>query len=144
MNRRTITLDSKQETTSARPKRVPVGMRPRLAVYGKNPNFEYRWVNDTPGNVALMQRHGWQVCTNDEVDTGNFRAEQASEVGSLAYSIVDGGTGMKAYVMKISKEEYQEIQDAYDQEANAREESLQPNYNDGEYGSVKIDRSGKR
>jgi hypothetical protein len=144
MNRRTITLESKQETTSARPKRVPVGMRPRLAVYGKNPNFEYRWVNDTPGNVALMQRHGWQVCTNDEVDTGNFRAEQASEVGSLAYSIVDGGTGMKAYVMKISKEEYQEIQDAYDQEANAREESLQPNYNDGEYGSVKIDRSGKR
>jgi hypothetical protein len=144
MNRRTITLDSKQETTSARPKRVPVGMRPRLAVFGKNPNFEYRWVNDTPGNVALMQRHGWQVCTNDEVDTGNFRAEQASEVGSLAYAIVDGGNGMKAYVMKISKEEYQEIQDAYDYEATAREESLQPNLNDGEYGSIKIDRSGRK
>lgn len=144
MNRRTITLDQKVETTSARPKRVPVGMRPRLAVYGKNPNFEYRWVNDTPGNVALMQRNGWQVCTNDEVDTGNFRAEQASEVGSLAYSIVDGGNGMKAYVMKISKEEYQEIQEAYEVEASAREESLQPNSHDGEYGSVKIDRSGRR
>ncbi len=143
MNRKT-NVDTNVETTSVRPKRVPVGMRPRLAVFGKNPNFEYRWVNDTPGNVALMQRNGWVVCTNDEVDTGNFRAEQASEVGSLAYAIVDGGNGMKAYVMKISKEEYQEIQEAYAVEANAREESLHPNSNDGEYGSVKIDRSGRR
>jgi hypothetical protein len=144
MNRRNNSVESNVETTSARPKRVPVGMRPRLAVYGKDPAFEYRWVNDTPGNVVLMKQHGWTVCTNEEVDTGNFRAEQASEVGSLAYAIVDGGTGMKAYVMKISKEEYAEIQQAYADEANAREETLQPNYNDGEYGSVKIDRSGRR
>lgn len=145
MNRRTINqTDKVVEASSDRPKRTPVGMRPRLAVYGKNPAFEYRWVNDTPGNVALMQRHGWQICTNDEVDTGNFRAEQASELGSLAYAIVDGGNGLKAYVMKISKEEYQEIQDAYAQEADSKEQSLQPDFNDGEYGQIVIDRSGRR
>lgn len=143
MNRKQ-NVDMNSETTSVRPKRVPVGMRPRLSVTGKNPNFEYRWVNDTPGNVSLMKANGWQVCTNDEVDTGNFRAEQASEVGSLASAIVDGGTGMKAYVMKISKEEYQEIQEAYADEVRAREETLRPNSSDGEYGSVKIDRSGRR
>ena len=145
MNRRqNSTQEQNAETTSVRPKRVPVGMRPRLAVFGKDPNFEYRWVNDTPGNVAMMKHNGWQICTNEEVDTGNFRAEQASEVGSLASAIVDGGNGMKAYVMKISKEEFQEIQDAYENENRAIEESLRPDTNDGEYGSVKIDRSGRR
>lgn len=141
MNRKS---DLNQATASARPKRVPVGSRPRILVNGKNPNFEYRIVNDTPGNIALYLNNGWQTCSNDEVDTGNFRAEQASEVGSLAYFIVDGSTGMKGYVLKISKEEYQEIQEAYEQENQAHEETLQPNLNDGEYGSVKIDRSGRR
>ncbi len=130
--------------TSVRPKRTPVGLRPRLHLDGKDPNFEYRWVNDTPGNVANYKRHGWQVCSNEEVDTGNYRAEQASELGSLAYAIVDGGNGMKAYVMKISKEEYKEIQDALEYETRRTEDTMQPNFNDGEYGKVVIDRSGRR
>lgn len=141
MNRK---ADQNVATTSARPKRTPVGSRPRMVVTGKNPGFEYRIVNDTPGNVATYVNHGWQTCTNDEVDTGNFRAEQASDMGSLASFIVDGGTGMKAYVLKISKEEYREIQEAYEDENRLIEESsTQANYNDGEYGSIKVDRSGR-
>jgi len=143
MNRKSIANET-QGTASARPKRTPVGARPRLALFGKDPNFEYRWVNDTPGNVSTYKYHGWQLCTNDEVDTGNFRAEQASDVGSLASAIVDGGSGMKAYVMKISKEEYQEIQDAYEEINRKSEETMQPNRADGEYGGVTIDRSGRR
>ena|ERR1700744_762242 len=143
MNRKA--QDQNVATTSARPKRTPVGQRPRLVVNGKNPNYEYRIVNDTPGNVAVYLNNGWQTCTNDEVDTGNFRAEQASDVGSLASFIVDGGTGMKAYVLKISKDEFQEIQEALEHENRLLEEtSTSANYNDGEYGSVKIDRSGRR
>lgn len=131
-------------TASARPKRTPVGARPRLVLYGKDPNFEYRWVNDSPGNVSTYKYNGWQLCTNDEVDTGNFRAEQASEVGSLASAVVDGGSGLKAYVMKISKEEFLEIQEAYEDINRKSEETMRPNENDGEYGGVKIDRSGRR
>lgn len=143
MNRRNTTQET--EVQASRPaKRVPVGLRPRIAVAGKDPNYEYRIVNDTPGNVALMKQFGWQVCTNDEVDTGNFRAEEASELGSLAYMIVDRGTGMKGYVMKISKDDYKEIQAAFEQENRALEDTLRPNYNDGEYGKISIDRSGRR
>jgi hypothetical protein len=144
MNRRSNAQDNEVKATSVRPKRVPIGMRPKLAVFGKDPNYEYRIVNDDPGRIALMQSQGWQLCTNEEVDTGNFRAEQASEVGSLAYHIVDSKTGLKGYVMKITKDEFQEIQDAYDAEARAMEETLRPNYNDGEYGNITIDRSGRR
>lgn len=143
MNRRIASAEPAKEAASARPVRRPIGTSAKLVVHGKDPNFEYRFVNDTPGRVAMFKQAGWQLCTNEEVDTGTFRAEEASELGSLAYSIVDGGTGMKAYVMKISKDEYQEIQSFLEREASAQEETLQPNFADGEYGSIKIDRSGR-
>jgi len=143
MTRRNASADNVNEAASARPVRRPVGTSAKLVVHGKDPNFEYRFVNDQPGRVAMFKQAGWQLCTNGEVDTGTFRAEEASELGSLAYSIVDGGTGMKAYVMKIHKDEYEEIQKYLERENTASEETLRPNTADGEYGSVKIDRSGR-
>lgn len=139
MNRRNV-----ENQAEVRPARVPVGMRPKLAVVGKNPNFVYRWVNDTPGRISLFKQGGWELCTNDEVDVGNFTAEQSSGEGSLACQVVDGGTGQKAYVMKIKKEWFLEDQAAQEDEIRRNEETLQPNYNDGEYGKIVIDRSGRR
>ncbi len=92
MNRRNASIEKNEsEVASARPKRIAVGLRPKLSVDGKDPNYEYRIVNDTPGRIAMFQQSGWELCTNDEVNTGNFRADQAAELGSLAYHIVDGG-----------------------------------------------------
>jgi len=145
MNRRNATIvDNDSVATSVRPARVPVGNRPKMAVVGKNPNFEYRWVNDTPGRIALFKQGGWELCTNDEVDVGNFRAEESAGEGSLACQIVDGGTGQKAYVMKIKKEWFLEDQKHNEEEAARNEETLRPNLNDGEYGKIVIDRSGRR
>lgn len=139
MNRRNI-----EEKAEVRPARIPVGMRPKLAVVGKNPNYVYRWVNDTPGRIALFKQGGWELCSNDEVDVGNFTAEQSSGEGSLACQVVDGGTGLKAYVMKIKKEWFDEDQAHAEESVRKGEETLQPNYNDGEYGKIVIDRSGRK
>lgn len=145
MNRRNASIKEQEvEVASARPKRIAVGLRPKLAVDGKNPNYEYRIVNDTPGRIAMFQQSGWELCTNEEVGTGNFRADQAAELGSLAYHIVDGGNGLKGYVMKIHKDWYEQFMDEYEAEVRKSEETLQPNSNDGEYGGIKIDRSGRR
>jgi hypothetical protein len=146
MNRRNAntSVENDSEATSVRPKRIAVGLRPKLALIGKDPNFEYRIVNDTPGRISMFKQGGWELVTNDEVDTGNYRAEEASEIGSLASYIVDGGTGQKAYVMKIKKEWYLEFMKEHEEEVRRTEETLRPNSNDGEYGSVKIDRSGRR
>lgn len=141
MNRRNIEDTNKAEV---RPARIPVGNRPKLAVVGKNPNYVYRWVNDNPGRIALFKQGGWELCTNDEVDVGNFTAEQSSGEGSLACQVVDGGTGLKAYVMKIKKEWFDEDQLAQELEVRRSEETLQPNLNDGEYGKIVIDRSGRK
>lgn len=146
MNRRNAntSVDQEVEATSVRPKRIAVGLRPKLALIGKDPNYVYRYVNDTPGRISMFKQGGWELCSNAEVDTGNFRAEESSEVGSLAYAVVDGGTGMKAYVMKLKKEWYEEFMDEQEHEVRRTEETLQPNFNDGGYGSVKIDRSGRK
>jgi len=145
MNRRNAQINSQEgEAASVRPQRIAVGLRPKLSVYGKDPNYEYRIVNDTPGRIAMFKQGGWELCTNDEVDTGNFRADQASEQGSLAYHIVNGGDGLKGYVMKLKKEWFAEFMEQYEAEVRATEETLQPNSNDGGYGKVVIDRSGKR
>jgi len=144
MNRRNANIETNNEATSVRPARIPVGYRPKLAVVGKDPNFVYRFINDTPGRIALFKQGGWELCTNDEVDVGNFRAEESHGEGSLACVTVDGGTGMKAYVMKIKKEWFDEDQRHWEKEAAANEETLRPNYNDGEYGKIVVDRSGRK
>ncbi len=146
MNRRNAntSVEKDSEATSVRPQRIAVGLRPKLALIGKDPNYEYRIVNDTPGRIAMFKHGGWELVTNDEVDTGSFRAEEASDVGSLASYIVDGGTGLKAYVLKIKKEWFESFMDEHEAEVRATEETLRPNNNDGEYGSIKIDRSGRK
>lgn len=145
MNRRNANTSVEQdlEATSDRPKRVAVGMRPKLSVVGKDPNYEYRIVNDYPGRVSGFKQDGWTLCTNSEVDTGSFRAEEASDEGSLATFVVDGGTGLKAYVMKIRKDWFLQDQQAHEENLREMEKALQPNNNDGGYGSIKIDRSGR-
>lgn len=145
MNRRNANIEDKEaETPSARPTRIPVGMRPKMAVIGKLSNYVYRFVNDTPGRIDMFKQGGWELCTNDEVDVGNFTAEQSHGEGSLACVIADGGTGMKAYVMKIKKEWYDEDQLNSEEQNRLAEETLRPNYNDGEYGKLVIDRSGRK
>lgn len=143
--RRNANVDNEVEATSVRPKRIPVGARPALAVVGKDPNFEYRWVNDVEGRISMFQEGGWKLCTNDEVDVGNFRAESETPEGSLASKVVNPTDGTKAYVMKIPKEWFLEDQRNHDAKLSQDERDFfAPNTSDGEYGSVKIDRSGRR
>lgn len=147
MNRRNLNANQEQEVeaTSVRPKRIPVGLRPRMAVVGKSPDYVYRWVNDDEGRISMFKAGGWQLCTNDEVDVGNFRAEQETPEGSLASMVVNPTTGGKAYVMKIRKDWYDEDKAAQEADLSQKErEMLTPNTSDGEYGSVRIDRSGRK
>lgn len=145
MNRRTLSVDRETEAVEQRPTRIPVGLRPKLAVIGKDPNYEYRFVNDTPGRIDMFKQGGWELVTNQEVDVGGNRAEESSALGSMANVVVDGGNGMRAYVMKIKKEWFQEDQaKAADYVDSLERDQLSVNVNDGEYGSIKIDRTGRK
>ena len=145
MTRRTLTVDNGLQVQEDRPKRIPVGTRPKMTVTNKDPNFEYRWVNDVVGRIDEFKEGGWTLCVVGEVDAANHRAEEATEVGSLQSQVANPSNGMRSYLMKIHKDLYNEDFLAGQKIVDELErDQLTVNVNDGEYGSVKVDRSGRK
>lgn len=78
------------------------GRHMKLTVRGKkDPNYEYRWINNNPGRVhQLTQEDDWDVVTDAEADNRNVG------VGTAAERVVDKGTGDKAILVRKRKEYY--------------------------------------
>lgn len=101
-------------------KRVPMHQRQPLNVEGRDPNFEYRIVNDTPGRVDRFKLAGW---VPDEATTvGDSRAGKASQMGSVSGAPV--GRGTNGIVMKIPKGLYKEDQIAKQKKVDESEELM--------------------
>lgn len=98
------------KSLSGRVRRTPVGVRNVLTVGGKDPNFEYRIVNDEGDRVEQFKAAGYDVVSASDVTVGDRRINKASAEGSAAQVSVGGG--MKAVVMRIKKEWYAEDQAA--------------------------------
>jgi hypothetical protein len=145
MNRRTLSVDKETEAVEQRPARIPVGTRPKMSVVGKDPDYEYRWVNDIPGRIDDFKEGGWIPCIQGEVNASNHRAEEATSVGSLQNMVANPTNGQRAYLMRIHKDLYREDFLAGQKIVDELErDQIAVNANDGEYGSIKIDRSGRR
>lgn len=110
-------------SVSRQQKRVPMYQRQPLAVSNKDPNFEYRIVNDVPGRVERLEVAGWVVDTSTEV--GDKYAGQASSMGSATSKPV--GKGTNGVVMKIPKELYDEDQEFKQREVDRTEEQMLEN-----------------
>ena len=93
-------------------KRTPLtdGFRSRLKVQGKDPNYEYYIVNDTPGRVDDFKAAGWEPVTDDEVRIGENRVGLPTAEGSV--KTVHVGGGQTGVLMKIKKEWWEEDQAA--------------------------------
>lgn len=116
-----------------RPDRIPVGDRSRdiLTVRGKNPDKEYRWVNDTDGRIQRFIEGGWEPVTDDEVIIGEKTADSSKAPGSVKEKYVGGGK--KAVLMAIDKDLYDEDQHNKsrridEQEAVMKQELLKERY----------------
>lgn len=102
--------ESISKAPRGRVKRISIAQRNVLSVQNKDPEFEYRIVNDTGDRIAAFEDAGYVVEDAAAVRVGDKRVERASPEGSKAQ--VSVGKGDKAFVMKIPKELYQEDQDA--------------------------------
>jgi len=101
-------------------KRVPMHQRQPLSVSGRDPNFEYRVVNDIPGRVDRFKLAGW--VPDDKTDVGDNIAGRASSMGSTTSAPV--GKGTNGIVMKIPKELYNEDQMAKQRKVDESEEAM--------------------
>ncbi len=121
-----------------RVRRSPLTNRGKLSVTRKDPNYEYRFVNDDGDNVSDKMDRGWEPVLKSETDVGDRRVDNAAPEGSI--SSITVGQGKKAVLMKIRKDWYEEDQiikqDAIDKtEAATKQEALS-----GTYGKIEITR----
>ncbi len=118
--------------------RTPVSQRNILTVKGKDPNYEYRVVNDIDDRVAQFVEGGYELVDNESHDVGDKRVSQGTSVGSKKMFSV--GQGTKAYLMRIKKEWYDEDQARKQKFVNQQEASIKEKALDGNYGSLEIKR----
>lgn len=124
-----------------RPTRIPMHeqKRDRLTVVGANPKYHYRIVNDVDDRVERLKIAGYDIA-EEKVGVGDVGVENNNiSLGSGARMHV--GKGVKAVLMKIPKEIYQEDQRAKQREVDKKESSIKRKINSGEdgtYGEVEI------
>lgn len=118
-----------------RQSRVPVsGPRDILTVYGKDPNFQYRFVLDDGNRIARFQRGGWEI-VNDDLEVGAPRVGVPASEGTPVK--ISSGAGTTCYLMRIPMEFWKEDQAAkseqiLDMERAMMELTKQP----GMYGEI--------
>ncbi len=131
-----------QKAPSGRVKRQPIGVRNRLSVQGKDPNYVYRFVNDIGDRIQQFEAAGYERVTKLDHKIGDNRVDVASADGSdaqLSVGYNPRGDIQKAFLMRIKKEWYEEDQAA--KLANNKEiesATKKPQIDGGTYGDLKI------
>lgn len=103
-------------TADTRRERIPFGVpQSRLTVANTDPSFVYRWVNDDgKGRIDRAVAGGYEFVQSEaDQKVGSGSADGNSDVGSKVSRIVgtsESGGGMRAYLMRIKKEWYDEDQ----------------------------------
>lgn len=127
----------KTTAVTKRVKRTPVGgKRDILTVSNKDPNYVYRWVNDTPGRIQRFMDGGYEI-VNHEAEIGGPAVDKGSRLGSAITKSV-GGT-VTAVLMRIPREWYDEDQQAKQADIDAFEATMKDKAK-ADYGHLKIAR----
>jgi len=125
------------ETNEARRKeRIPLGVpRTNMDVPDKN-GFVRRWINDVGGRIERSIDAGYVFVSDQRIRVG--QREGNTDTGSKISMVVgrhDNGTAMKAYLMEIKKEWYDEDQAAKQKSIDAIDDQIRHGNVDGEPGS---------
>lgn len=121
---------------SGRAQRKPVSGRHVLTVQGKDPNYEYRIVNDDEDRIARFQEGGYELVPDDAVTVGDKRVGSTSSEGSVKQFSVGGGK--KGFLMRIRKDWYDEDQKAKQDFVDQQEQTTKQKATSGTYGSLEI------
>lgn len=122
-----------------RTRRNPVEGRNRLKVRGEDPNYVYRIVNDVDDRISEYLDKGWEFETSEKVRIGDSRLVDNPN-GDGFVRVMSVGGGMKAILMRIKREWYDEDQEAKLGYVKETEKAMRPDPNEGMYGSVDVTR----
>ena len=103
----------------------------------KDPNYVYRFVNDTGSRIANFQAAGYEIVKDDELTVGDSRVFDPSDLGSGKK--VTSNDGTVSYLMRIKKEYYEEDQAAKQNYINETERAMkQQATQSADYGTFKV------
>jgi len=124
--------------TKRKPRRTNISStRNVLTVEGKDPDFEYRIVNDAGDRVAQFEERGYEVVTDNNIRVGDRRIANPTKEGSPVQISVGGG--QKAYLMRIKKEWAIEDRKAKDRLVDETEKSmLRDTKEAADYGKISV------
>lgn len=126
------------KSPSGRVKRSPVGRRNVLTVSDKEPGYQYRVVNDTGDNVLRFQEMGYEFVPDKKTVVGDKRVNQITSEGTN--KVISVGGGVKAYIMRIKQDEYQEAQKDKQDLVTEQENATKQTALTGTYGKLEINR----
>lgn len=102
----------------------------------KDPNFEYRFVNDTGSRIANFKAAGYEFVEDQDLIVGDSRVFDPSDIGSSKKVVSNDGT--VSYLMRIKKEWYEEDKAAKAEQINETERAMKQEASQGMYGKLKI------
>ena len=127
------------EKNAKRVVRKPLFQRGPQSISGeKDPNYVYRFVNDTGSRIDQMKQAGYEIVTDDNLIVGDSRVSDPSSQGSAKRVISKDGT--VSYLMRQKKEYYEEDQAAKQAHNDEIEEAMKQQASEGMYGSIKTSR----
>jgi hypothetical protein len=105
----------------------------------KDPNYVYRFVNDTGSRVANFQSAGYELVQDDSIVVGDSRVFDPSDIGSAKK--VTSNDGTTSYLMRIKKEWHEEDQQLKRDQINETERAMKLQATQGsDYGEFKVSR----
>ncbi len=133
-----MTKENLVKTPERRVRRSPVEGRNKLTVKGKRPEYEYRIVNDQDDRINDFLERGWEFDVSEDIRVGDSRIDETSKLGKVR--LISVGASLKAVLMRIRKDWYDEDQEAKQNYVKSTETAMRPNPNEGTYGNVDITR----
>jgi hypothetical protein len=123
-------------------RRGPINGKAILTVEGKDPNYEYRIVNDVGHRVEMLKERGYETVEDSSVRIGDKRVATPKSVGSIATASVGGG--ITAVVMRTPKEFYDEDNLLKQAQVDELENATKVAPGASDYGTVKIDKGSRK
>lgn len=139
----------KVTSEAKKPARVPIGRhRELLTVFGKDPNFHYRWVKDTGesgSRILEYRRAGYEPVNADEITVGEDKIDRSSNERGVVRMAYKGETLFLLKQPKAFRDEdtaafHAEIDETESQILNPR---IDPQDDDPsrQYGKVSLNES---
>lgn len=130
--------DIKQRTN----KRVPLGVhRQKLVLNNLNdPNYQYRWVNDTGTRIHDALQGGYEFVTAEKAMEIGVRdvVPTNTDLGTGVSMVVERGTGRRAFLMRIDRALFEEDQAAKQQKVDEIDNAIRSGNIKGLEGRTRV------